>query len=124
MQTNLKHATKRHFLLLTVLIANLVIISSSISSLPWNITDKWMNLGFYVTTSLFVLFVLNFSRNKLTKSDNQVKLAIPLIALAVNIIHLVFPTTGFVTNISLLITILLIITTFSISYPVMQLNRS
>lgn len=124
MQTNMKHATKRHFILLTVLIANLVIISSSISSLPWNITDKWMNLGFYVTTSLFVLFTLYFSRNNLSNSDNQVRLAIPIVALVLNIIQLLFPGTGFVTNLGLLITMLLIITTFSISYPVMQLKRS
>lgn len=109
--------TRRYVALLIVLVANLVILSVRIPSLPWHSSGNLGTIGLFVTTPLLVLLALAFARNGLSSSRNQVKLAIPLVALLINMMNLLLATSNLKTDLSLLITALLIISTFSISYP-------
>jgi hypothetical protein len=70
-----------------------------------------------ITTSILALLSLTFLRKDLKDTDNQVKLAVPLVGILINVFYLVLGTSNLKTDLSLLITMLLIITAFSISFP-------
>ena len=108
---------KIYFFLVVVLVVNLVVLSSSIPSLPWYFSNNLSTTGLFVTTPLLALLTLFFIRRDLTNSDNQLKLAIPTTASIINIFNLLLATSDLKTDISLLGTAILIIVTISVSYP-------
>ncbi|MBO0475702.1 hypothetical protein DOK76_01385 [Vagococcus sp. DIV0080] len=107
----------RYIFLIVVLITNLVILSTNIKSLPWYSTSNLSATGLLMTTPILALFVLLFSQKDLSLSINQVKLAIPAIALLINGLNLLLSASEIKTDLSLLISILLIINAFSLLYP-------
>lgn len=108
---------KIYLFLIVILLVNLGILSTSIPSLPWHVNNSLVTTGLLITTPILGLLTLFFIRKDLSHSDDQVKLAIPLIALLTNLLNLFLKNSDLATDISLLITVLLIITTISISYP-------
>lgn len=109
---------KRYVFLILVLIANLIILSANSPSLPWYSHSHLISTGLFITTPLLILLVLTCTRTSLMCKRNQLKLAISLIALLLNVFNLVLASSDLKTTISLLITTALIIKTFSISYPI------
>lgn len=107
----------RYIFLIVVLITNLVLLSTNIKSLPWYSTSNLSATGLLITTPILALFVLLFSQKDLSLSINQVKLAIPAIALLINGLNLLLSASEIKTDLSLLISILLIINAFSLLYP-------
>lgn len=117
MKTTVGSQKKRYFLLILVLIINLIVISSRMSSLPWYVEGGWGTIGLLVMTPVFVLFAYVFSKNDLKYSKNQTKLLIPIIGVVINGLNLLLTTSELQTDISLLIMMLLIITAFQVSFP-------
>lgn len=107
----------RYIFLIVVLITNLLLLSTNIKSLPWYSTSNLSATGLLMTTPILALFVLLFSQKDLSLSINQVKLAIPAIALLINGLNLLLSASEIKTDLSLLISILLIINAFSLLYP-------
>ncbi len=107
----------RYIFLIVVLITNLLLLSTNIKSLPWYSTSNLSSTGLLMTTPILALFVLLFSQKDLSLSINQVKLAIPAIALLINGLNLLLSASEIKTDLSLLISILLIINAFSLLYP-------
>lgn len=107
----------RYIFLIIVLITNLLLLSTNIKSLPWYSTSNLSATGLLMTTPILALFVLLFSQKDLSLSINQVKLAIPAIALLINGLNLLLSASEIKTDLSLLISILLIINAFSLLYP-------
>ena len=107
----------RYIFLIIVLIINLLLLSTNIKSLPWYSTSNLSATGLLMTTPILALFVLLFSQKDLSLSINQVKLAIPAIALLINGLNLLLSASEIKTDLSLLISILLIINAFSLLYP-------
>lgn len=107
----------RYIFLIVVLITNLLLLSTNIKSLPWYSTSNLSATGLMMTTPILALFVLLFSQKDLSLSINQVKLAIPAIALLINGLNLLLSASEIKTDLSLLVSILLIINAFSLLYP-------
>lgn len=107
----------RYIFLIVVLITNLLLLSTNIKSLPWYSTSNLSATGLLMTTPILALFVLLFSQKDLSLSINQVKLAIPAIALLINGLNLLLSASEIKTDLSLLVSILLIINAFSLLYP-------
>ena len=108
---------KIYLFLIVILLVNLGILSTSISSLPWHVSNSLVTLGLLITTPILGLLTFFFIQKDLNHSDDKVTLAIPLIALLTNLLNLFLKNSDLTTDISLLITVLLIITTVSVSYP-------
>jgi uncharacterized membrane protein len=117
MKTVIQSKKMRYVVLILVLVTNLLIFSASITSLPWNFAHEFSTNGLMITTSILALLSLTFLRKDLKDTDNQVKLAVPLVGILINVFYLVLGTSNLKTDLSLLITMLLIITAFSISFP-------
>ena len=117
MKTTIRNQKKRYFFLIAILVINLVLLSSQMPSLPWHVEGGWGTIGLIVTTPIFALFAYAFSKYDLKDSENQTKLIIPIIGLGINVLNLFLTTSSLQTDVSLLVTMLLIITTFQISYP-------
>lgn len=117
MKTAIQSKKMRYVVLILVLMTNLLIFFTNTLSFPWNFTSSLNTNLLLGTTSILGILALTFMKKDLSRSDNQIKLAVPLLGILINIIHLLLGASKLKTDLSLLITILLIITAFSISFP-------
>lgn len=117
MKTVLQSRKTRYIVLILVLMTNLLIFSTNTLPFPWQVTASFNTTLLLGTTFILGILALTFMKRDLSHSGNQVKLAVPLLGILINIIHLLLGASELKTDLSLLITILLIINAFSMSFP-------